>query len=107
MAIALNGDYYITDILSYITIHLTSSTFAEIAENMFLQNGMQSLFHDVKVDIARCPYLTTAPYNLSGVENWNHRTCNIQDVITISCHDFFIIGSTKPYMPYYMYVLSI
>ena len=32
-----------------------------------LQNGMQPLFHDVKVDIGRCPYLTTTPYNLGGV----------------------------------------
>ena len=32
-----------------------------------LQNEMQSLFHDVKVDIASCPYLTAAPYNLAGV----------------------------------------
>ena len=40
-------------------------------------------------------------------ENWNHRTHDIRDVVTISCHDSFIIGSTyaaKPYIPYYGHV---
>ena len=32
-----------------------------------LQNGMQLLFQQLNVDIASCPRLTIAPYNLAGV----------------------------------------
>ncbi|KAG5326125.1 CK054 hydrolase, partial [Acromyrmex heyeri] len=123
MANASNGDSYTSEFLPYFTIQLTPPTLSEIAE--VLQNGMQSLFHDIKVDIARCPYLTTAPYNLAGVGlggntsvvefvhdginvPWNYRTRNIQDVLTTSCHDSFIIGSTyatKPHMPYYGHLI--
>ncbi|XP_011063020.1 PREDICTED: ester hydrolase C11orf54 homolog [Acromyrmex echinatior] len=121
MANASNGDYYTSEFLPYFTIQLTPPTLSEIAE--VLQNGMQPLFHDVKVDIARCPYLTTAPYNLAGIGlggntsvvefvhdgiPWNYKTRNIQDVLTTSCRNSFIIGSTyatKPHMPYYGHLI--
>ena len=38
---------------------------------------------------------------------WNYKTRNIQDVLTTSCRNSFIIGSTyatKPHMPYYGHV---
>ncbi|KYQ53212.1 hypothetical protein ALC60_07640 [Trachymyrmex zeteki] len=124
MAERPNGDCYTTDDLPYIRIPLSAPIISEIAE--VLQNGMQPLFHEVNVDVASCPCLTGAPYNLAGVglcgntsvmkyrrfitenlEERNHTTRNIRDILTTSCHDSFIIGSTyatKPSMPYYGHV---
>ncbi|KAG5316636.1 CK054 hydrolase, partial [Acromyrmex insinuator] len=142
MAAAPNGDAYTTDVLPYRVYPLETPTLLEIAEGLYnlihqtchnrclyymiivLQNGMQPLFQRVNVDIASCPNLSTAPYNLAGVGlgsntsilefihdgtnvPWNYKTRNIQDVLTTSCRDSFIIGSTyatKPHMPYYGHI---
>ncbi|KYQ58179.1 hypothetical protein ALC60_02839 [Trachymyrmex zeteki] len=122
MAEVPNGDSYTTDELPYVEIPLLTPTISEIAE--VLHNEMQPLFHEVNVDIASCPCLTVAPYNLAGVglcgntsvimyypensEGWNHRTKNIRDMLTASCRDSFVIGATyatKPSMPYYGHLI--
>ncbi|XP_018353646.1 PREDICTED: ester hydrolase C11orf54 homolog [Trachymyrmex septentrionalis] len=125
MADGPNGDSCTTDPghLSYETTPLATPILSEIAEA--LQNGMQPLFHDVKVDIASCPYLTAAPYNLAGVGlggntsiveilphggnvSWYRNKRDIQEILTTSCHDSFAIGSsyaTKPGMPYYGHLI--
>ncbi|EGI69984.1 hypothetical protein G5I_01248 [Acromyrmex echinatior] len=122
MAAAPNGDAYTTDVLPYRVYPLASPTLLEIAE--VLQNGMQSLFQRLNVDIASCPHLSTAPYNLIGVglcgntsivelypfqENvpWSQRTRDFREIFTTSCCDSFVIGTsyaTKPRMPYYGHV---
>ncbi|XP_018306474.1 ester hydrolase C11orf54 homolog [Mycetomoellerius zeteki] len=122
MAERPNGDCYTTDDLPYLPIPLSPPTLSEIAG--VLHYGMQPLFHEVNVDVVSCPCLTGPPYNLAGVglcgnasvvkydsensEGWNHRTKNIRDILTTSCRDSFIIGSTyatKPYMPYYGHLI--
>jgi len=38
---------------------------------------------------------------------WNHRTRDIREILTSSCRDSFVIGSsyaTKPHMPHYGHV---
>ncbi|XP_018371902.1 PREDICTED: ester hydrolase C11orf54 homolog [Trachymyrmex cornetzi] len=118
-----NGNDYTSNNLPYAIHPITPPNLSEIAD--VLQNGMQPLFHDVRVDIASCPDLTTAPYNLAGVglggntslveflrrevyTPWQHITRDIRKVFTGSIHDFFIIGSTfatKPTMPYYGHLI--
>ncbi|KYN31900.1 hypothetical protein ALC56_13783 [Trachymyrmex septentrionalis] len=121
MAEGPNGDTYTTDYLPYRQYSLNEPTLSKIAE--VLQNGMQPLFQQLTV-IASCPCLTTAPYNLAGVglggntsiieflylnDNvpWNRRTRDIREILTTSCRDSFVIGSsyaTKPHIPYYGYI---
>ncbi|KAG5348152.1 CK054 hydrolase, partial [Acromyrmex charruanus] len=123
MAAAPNGDAYTTDNRPYRVFSLAPPTLLEITE--VLQNGMQPLFQRLNVDIASCPYLSTAPYNLAGVGlcgntsitellplqanvPWNQRTWDIRDILTTSCRDSFVIGtsySTKPRMPYYGHLI--
>ncbi|XP_011067298.1 PREDICTED: ester hydrolase C11orf54 homolog [Acromyrmex echinatior] len=123
MAALPNGDAYTTDILPYRVYPLEIPTLLEIAE--VLQNGMQPLFQRVNVDIASCPNLSTAPYNLAGVGlggytsivelfllepnvPWNQRTRDFQEIFTTSCRDAFVIGTsyaTKPSMPYYGHLI--
>ncbi|KAG5348150.1 CK054 hydrolase, partial [Acromyrmex charruanus] len=123
MAAAPNGDAYTTDDLPYRVYSLATPTLLEVAE--VLQNGMQPLFQRLNVDVARCPYLTTVPYNLAGVGlcgntsitellplqanvPWNQRTWDIRDILTTSCRDSFVIGTsyaTKPRMPYYGHLI--
>ena len=88
MAEGPNGDSYRTESVPYITIPANPPTLSEIAEGMcsynvylinqthhiscmctriVLQNGMQPLYQQLNVDIASCPCLTKAPYNLAGV----------------------------------------
>ncbi|KAG5337360.1 CK054 hydrolase, partial [Acromyrmex charruanus] len=123
MAAAPNGDEYTTDFLPYRVCCLETPTLLEIAE--VLQNGMQPLFQRLNVDIASCPYLNIAPYNLAGVglcgntsiaefvplfENvpWNQKTRDFREILTTSCRDSFVIGTsyaTKPRMPYYGHLI--
>ncbi|XP_018393423.1 PREDICTED: ester hydrolase C11orf54 homolog [Cyphomyrmex costatus] len=123
MAEMLNGDSFTTDELPYEMYELEPPTLSEIAA--VLQNGMEPLFDFLKVDVASCPCLTREPYNLVGVglcgntaivefpgstENipWNERTRDIKSVLSASCQDSFIIGSsyaTKPQMPYFGHLI--
>ncbi|KAG5344751.1 CK054 hydrolase, partial [Acromyrmex heyeri] len=123
MAAAPNGDEFTTDVLPYRVYPLVTPTLLEIAE--VLQNGMQPLFQRLNVDVASCPYLSTAPYNLAGVglcgntsivellplqENvpWSQRTRDFREIFTTSCRDSFVIGTsyaTKPRMPYYGHLI--
>ncbi|KYN41630.1 Ester hydrolase C11orf54 like protein [Trachymyrmex septentrionalis] len=123
MAERPNGDSYKTELVPYVTIPANPPTLSEIAE--VLQNGMQPLFQQLNVDIASCPRLTTAPYNLAGVglggntsiieylhrnDNapWNHITWDIREILTTSCRDSFVIGSSyaaKPHMPHYGHLI--
>ncbi|KYN21468.1 PREDICTED: ester hydrolase C11orf54 homolog [Trachymyrmex cornetzi] len=118
-----NGNDCTSNVLPYAIYPMMPPNILEIAD--VLQNGMQPLFHDVRVDIASCPDLTTAPYNLAGVglggntslveflrhdvhTPWKHRTRDILKVFTGSIRDSFIIGSTfatKPTMPYYGHLI--
>ncbi|KYN31897.1 hypothetical protein ALC56_13780 [Trachymyrmex septentrionalis] len=122
MAERPNGNPYRTERVPYVTVPKNPPALSEIAE--VLQNGMQPLFQQVTVDIASCPCLTKPPYNLAGVglggntsiieflrhnedAPWNHITRDIRVILSSSCRDSFIIGSSyasKPHMPHYGHV---
>ncbi|XP_018393424.1 PREDICTED: ester hydrolase C11orf54 homolog [Cyphomyrmex costatus] len=127
MARMLNGNSYTIPRKErcYKERSMKTPTLSEIAE--VLQNGMQPLFHRLKVDVTSCPCLTKEPYNLAGVglcgntaiielgekptenvSDWKDRTCDIKSVLKTNCSDSFVIGSsyaTKPHMPYYGHLI--
>ncbi|XP_011861895.1 PREDICTED: ester hydrolase C11orf54 homolog isoform X2 [Vollenhovia emeryi] len=113
---------------SLIKVDLPLTTLSEVASVTVcimtaLQSDMNTFFREVNIDIVRCPYLTTKPFNLAGIGlNGNPyilnvgqierffptpqpdmATWNIREILSNSCRDAFIIGAgyaATPYMPY-------
>ncbi|XP_071632159.1 ester hydrolase C11orf54 homolog [Temnothorax longispinosus] len=117
---AENGDAWIAN-FSLNTINSQFPTLPEVAT--ILQDGMESVFRELTVDIATCPCLTEEPFNLAGIglngnpsiiqvgdytnlipnPLYDSAKWNIEDMLLSTGYDSFIIGSgyaAYPYLPY-------